>query len=147
MVVSIGRSDDHNMKNLLRLEELAQFLFCLLALVMNDVRWWVYLLLILGPDIGMLGYLVNSRVGAATYNMLHHKGIGILLLVLSMPSMAEVLTLWAKDMGALKATPPCILGIIIFGHACLDRTFGYGLKFGDNFHHTHLGWIGKVKGQ
>ncbi len=24
----------------------------------------------------------------------------------------------------------------------MDRIFGYGLKFGDNFHHTHLGWIG-----
>ena len=27
----------------------------------------------------------------------------------------------------------------------MDRIFGYGLKFGDNFHHTHLGWIGKGK--
>ena len=50
------------MKNLLRLEELAQFALCLLALIAKDVSWWCYLLLVLGPDIGMLGYLVNIRV-------------------------------------------------------------------------------------
>ena len=30
-------------------------------------------------------------------------------------------------------------GIILFGHASMDRIFGYGLKFSDNFKHTHLG--------
>jgi|GEM_PF-4046304 len=29
----------------------------------------------------------------------------------------------------------------------MDRIFGYGLKFGDNFRHTHLGGIGKLKGK
>ncbi len=67
------------MKNLLRLEELAQFLVCLLALVMSDVPWWTYLLLALGPDVGMLGYVVNASVGALTYNMLHHKGLALVL--------------------------------------------------------------------
>ncbi|MBL7937781.1 MAG: DUF4260 domain-containing protein [Flavobacteriales bacterium] len=135
------------MKNLLKLEELAQFLLCAIALHQFDVAWWVYVLLVLGPDIGMLGYLVDQRVGAITYNVLHHKGIAVLLLLFAVPSMAEVLLLWASDMGEVRATPPLIAGIILFGHASMDRMFGYGLKFGDNFHHTHLGWIGKGKGQ
>ncbi|MBP6391599.1 MAG: DUF4260 domain-containing protein [Flavobacteriales bacterium] len=135
------------MKNLLRLEELAQFLACVLALIVADVPLWVYPILLLGPDIGMLGYLVSPHVGAFTYNLLHHKGIAMLVLVFSVPSMIEVFTLWSKDMGTLHATPPLLLGIILFGHASMDRVFGYGLKFGDNFHHTHLGWIGKLKGQ
>ena len=71
----------------------------------------------------------------------------MLVLVFSVPSMIEVFTLWSKDMGTLHATPPLLLGIILFGHASMDRVFGYGLKFGDNFHHTHLGWIGKLKAQ
>ena len=133
------------MKYLLDLEELAQFLMCLVALVLADVAWWVYPILLLGPDIGMLGYLVSSRVGAFTYNLLHHKGIAVIMLFLAIPSMTEVLSLWSKDMGTLHATPPLITGLILFGHASMDRIFGYGLKFGDSFHHTHLGWIGKGK--
>ena len=37
-----------------------------------------------------------------------------------------------------------IAAIILYGHASMDRIFGYGLKFNDSFHHTHLGWIGKA---
>ncbi|MBV6405592.1 MAG: DUF4260 domain-containing protein [Flavobacteriales bacterium] len=134
------------MKNLLRLEELAQFLLCLGLLIAMDAAWWVYLLLLLGPDIGMLGYLVNSRVGAISYNVLHHKAVAVLMLVFAIPGMVEVLTLWQLEMGVLRATPPLLAGIILYGHASMDRIFGYGLKFGDNFHHTHLGWIGSRRG-
>jgi len=35
------------------------------------------------------------------------------------------------------------VGIIFLGHTAFDRVFGYGLKFPDNFKHTHLGKIGK----
>lgn len=37
------------------------------------VFWALFLL----PDMGMLGYLVNTRVGAITYNLCHHKGIAV----------------------------------------------------------------------
>jgi len=131
------------MKNLLRLEEFAQFLVCLLALVMHDVPWWAYLLLVIGPDIGMLGYLVNVRVGAMTYNVLHHKGVAVLVAAGSFGS---------EFLNMLAATPNIastllIVAIILYGHASMDRIFGYGLKFGDSFQHTHLGWIGKLKGK
>jgi len=61
------------MKNLLKLEELAQFLVCLSWLVLVQLPWWCYLLLLRGPDIGMLGYLVNTRVGAFAYDLFHTK--------------------------------------------------------------------------
>ncbi len=130
------------MKYLLKLEELAQFLLCTAILVLYDVPWWTYLLLLLGPDIGMLGYLVNTRVGALTYNLLHHKGLAVVVfgfgmflgeqLYLSLPAMLDH-TYWT------------ITGLVLFGHASMDRIFGYGLKFGDHFQHTHMGWIGKGK--
>ena len=39
-----------------------------------------------------------------------------------------------------------LAGIVLFGHASMDRLFGYGLKFSDSFHHTHLGKIGRKNG-
>ena len=127
------------MKNLLRLEELAQFLLCLVVLIASDVSWWVYLLLLIGPDIGMLGYLINTRVGAFSYNILHHKGVALLLFGL--------LTMLANISNAPDTIGEAMLvSLILYGHASLDRIFGYGLKFRDSFQHTHLGWIGKGKG-
>ena len=128
------------MNTLLRLEELAQLLFVILLLVMKSVAWWMYLLLLLGPDIGMLGYLVNTRVGAFTYNLTHHKGLAIILMLLGL--IAEV-----GDMLTNVQSGFFIAGLIMYGHSSMDRMLGYGLKFGDHFQHTHLGWIGKLKGQ
>ena len=129
------------MKNLLKLEELAQFLFCLGWLVVAQLPWWCYVLLLVGPDISMLGYLVNTRVGAFAYNLFHHKGMA--LLILTAAAYSDLSTVFhvrtQAELGSL------VVGVILYGHASMDRIFGYGLKFGDNFHHTHLGWIGTMK--
>jgi hypothetical protein len=122
------------MKNLLRLEELAQFLIALGFLIAMKVDWWYYPLLLVGPDISMLGYLVNPRVGAACYNVFHHKAVAILVVLAAIPLSGDL----------FEVPVYMIPGIILYGHASMDRIFGYGLKFGDNFHHTHLGWIGKL---
>ncbi|MEQ8907625.1 MAG: DUF4260 domain-containing protein [Vicingaceae bacterium] len=114
------------MKNSLRLEELAMFLFSIILFQQTDFAWWWYLVLILAPDIGMLGYLINTKVGAFSYNLFHHKAVGLFLLVFGWHFSHE----WLE-----------LIGLIIFGHASLDRIFGYGLKFPDNFKHTHLGWM------
>lgn len=127
------------MKTLLKLEELAQFLACLALLVMNGVPWWTYLLLLLGPDIGMLGYLVNTRVGAITYNLFHHKGIALLVAATALGSDFMTLALATTDVSHVLL----LTAIILFGHSAMDRMLGYGLKFGDHFQHTHLGWIGR----
>ncbi|MBK9276076.1 MAG: DUF4260 domain-containing protein [Flavobacteriales bacterium] len=129
------------MKNLLRLEELAQFLLCLGLLIASDVAWWVYLLLLLGPDIGMLGYMISPRTGAATYNLLHHKAVALALFLLGGIIVPEGSIFQPVEPAFLIM----IAAVVLYGHASLDRIFGYGLKFGDNFHHTHLGWIGKSK--
>ena len=123
------------MKTLLRLEELAQLLFVILVLVMKSVAWWIYLVLFIGPDIGMLGYLVNTRVGGVCYNLTHHKGIGMMLMLLGL--LAEVGNMLTDVQSGFF-----LAGLIIYGHSCMDRMLGYGLKFGDHFQHPHLGWIG-----
>lgn len=131
------------MKNLLRLEEFAQFIVCVLALILFNVPWWCYLLLVIGPDIVMIGYLINTRVGAIAYNLLHHKGVAIVFVLAGMPGQYENMNLVHLDMGGPMMNS-LIVGIILFGHASMDRIFGYGLKFSDSFQHTHLGWIGKA---
>ncbi len=123
------------MKNLLRLEEAAQFLFCLGWLITFHAPWWCYPLLLLGPDISMLGYLVDARLGAICYNTFHHKGLALVAVLIGVQLSPDIF-----DVPVYMFT-----GIILYGHASMDRIFGYGLKFGDNFHHTHLGWIGKGK--
>lgn len=128
------------MKTLLKLEEAAQFLLCVVLLILNGVAWWWYLLLALGPDIGMAGYLVGPRTGAFTYNLLHHKGVALLVLLAAF--FVEVGNMLTNVHTALLP-----VALVLYGHVSMDRILGYGLKFGDNFHHTHLGWIGKAGGR
>lgn len=80
----------------------------------------------------MLEYLAGNKVGAFTYNLLHHKGIGILLYLVGI----SYLNLPVVELAE----------IIIFSHAAMDRIFGYGLKYEKGFKFTHLGEIGKKDG-
>lgn len=115
------------MKEALKFEELGMFCLSILLFNILGYSWWLFLLLILIPDISMLGYLVNPKTGAILYNIFHHKGIAILLYLI----------------GTLSFNYSLILaGIIIFGHSSIDRFLGFGLKYTDSFKHTHLGIIG-----
>jgi hypothetical protein len=90
--------------------------------------WLLFALLLLAPDIGMLGYLADTRVGAVTYNLLHtYLGPGILLVVGV----------------AVDSSLTYSIAFIWFAHIGLDRALGYGLKYPDAFTHTHLGLIGR----
>src|SRR5690606_34696574 len=116
------------MKGLIKLEELMMLGLGLYLFSVLDFAWWWFPLLILAPDLGMLGYLLGDRIGAHTYNLFHHKGVAI----------AIYLT------GAYFSIPLCqLVGTILFSHAALDRALGYGLKYEKGFKYTHLGQIGK----
>jgi hypothetical protein len=115
---------------LLKLEQLAFFVFSIFLFSRLDYAWWWFPLLILTPDLSMLGYAAGPRAGALTYNFVHHKAVGLSLYLL----------------GAWLSMPVFQLtGVILFGHSSMDRIFGYGLKYPDAFQHTHLGWIGGAK--
>ena len=118
------------MKNLLKIEEFAMFLFSIYLFSLLDFNWWWYLILIITPDIGMLGYVINPKIGAFAYNIFHHKGIAIALYLVGIYMNNELIML---------------TGIILFGHSSMDRIFGYGLKHNDRFNNTHLGIIGNNK--
>lgn len=120
------------MKTLIRIEEGAM-LFAAMS-VAHEIGYdtWVFLCLLLAPDLSMLGYLINSKVGAWSYNLFHHRAVGLLTVLI----------------GYLTGLPVVMFaGLILFGHSAMDRMFGYGLKFEDSFHNTHLGFIGRKANQ
>ncbi len=115
------------MKTILKLEEVMMLALGIYLFDQLDFAWWWFVALLLAPDIGMLGYLFGNKIGAATYNLFHHKGIAILVYL----------------MGAYIAMPVLQLaGIILFSHSSFDRALGYGLKYDNGFKYTHLGEIG-----
>ncbi|PWL39446.1 DUF4260 domain-containing protein [Flagellimonas aquimarina] len=120
------------MKIILKLEEFMLLLLGFFLFMRMDLPWWWFFGLLLIPDIGMLGYLAGNKVGAFTYNILHHRGIAILLYLIGI----SYLNLQIFELA----------GIIMFSHAAMDRLFGYGLKYEKGFKFTHLGEIGKKDG-
>ncbi len=118
------------MKNIIRLEEFAMFVLAGYALYLLKVDWWYYILLLLGPDISMIGYAGGNKTGALMYNFFHHKGIAIALFITGLILPSELLQ---------------TAGIIMFGHSSMDRMMGYGLKTEEGFKYTHLGLIGNNK--
>jgi hypothetical protein len=115
------------MKTTLKLEEFALFLLGIFLFVQLPFAWWWFLVLILAPDIGMVGYLFGNKAGAISYNIFHHRGIAVVVYLAGIYLHSDVTQL---------------MGIILFSHAAMDRMFGYGLKYEKGFKFTHLGEIG-----
>ncbi len=116
------------MRNILKSEELLMFIFSTFLFAESELGWWWFIVFILLPDVSMIGYAFGNKAGALLYNIFHHKGLGILLILIGY---------------YLSITPIYISGVIIFGHSSLDRLFGYGLKYFTGFKFTHLGEIGR----
>ena len=116
------------MKLILKLEEAAMTAIAIYGLTIYNLGlpFWAWVILFFTPDIGMLGYLINTRIGALMYNLFHHKAIAIAIMVAGLFYHNDILT----------AT-----GILLFGHSSFDRIWGYGLKYIDSFKHTHLGML------
>nr|CAD6431771.1 hypothetical protein REQ54_03625 [Rhizobium sp. Q54] len=115
------------MTALVRLENAAIAFMALATYWYLDAGWWLFLLLVLVPDLAMLGYLFGSRSGAICYNALHSFiGVGLLL-------VSGYLLGW---------DPAAPLALIWIFHIGFDRALGYGLKHQSGFKDTHLGRIG-----
>jgi hypothetical protein len=110
-------------KFLLRLDGVAVALVALLLYRELGVSWWVFAACFLAPDLAFIAYVFGPRAGAATYNALHTYVVGALMFG------AGLLT----EHTALMA-----VGLIWVGHIGIDRAFGFGLKYRDDFRRTHL---------
>ena len=113
---------------LLRLEGAVVLAVALSAYAHLGGRWGWFATLFLLPDLSLLGYLANARVGSVAYNTAHsYVGPALLALV-------------AFAVGA----PSLLLGVAIWvAHVGFDRMLGYGLKYATAFGDTHLGRVGR----
>ena len=119
------------MKYILKIEELGLLiLFSIIYFYQYQGSWGLYLGLFFVPDFAFALYLITKRLGAIAYNVFHHKGLMALIIIIGFFLQNELV---------IK------VGLIFMAHSCFDRVAGYGLKYLDDFDHTHLGWIGKSK--
>ncbi len=119
------------MKYVLKLEALGLLLlFSALYFHFYPGSWGIYLALFFVPDVSFILFVITKKLGAIAYNVCHHQG---LLAIVFMVGFAIHNDLLIK------------IGLVFLAHSSFDRVAGYGLKYLDNFDHTHLGWIGKSK--
>ena len=111
-----------------RLEGGALLVLSLLTYWKLGGPWLLYVVLILAPDLFMLGYLGGPRLGAASYNLGH---------TWLLPGMFAAVGIIG---GASFAVD---VALIWLGHIGVDRLLGYGLKLPTGFQDTHLGRIGR----
>jgi hypothetical protein len=100
--------------------------FLLACLLYHDLAgsWLTFVLLFFVPDLSMLGYLANPRVGARIYNAGHTYLSPLALAVVAYFSL-----------GAPLFNP----SLIWVAHIGFDRLLGYGLKYETGFKDTDLG--------
>jgi hypothetical protein len=114
--------------NLERLEGLALLIASVTIFAITAPNWILFAVLLLAPDLAMIGYLRGPSIGAITYNLAHLK---ILPLALGIIGLLTGNTLEIQ------------LALIWLAHIGMDRTFGYGLKLETGFSDTTLGKIGR----
>jgi hypothetical protein len=111
---------------LLRLEGLVMFVGILAVYSRVSGDWLAFVLLLLVPDVAMLGYLLNTRTGAVIYNLAHFYAL---------PLALGVIALFGGWMTGVA------LALIWSAHISMDRTLGYGLKYTPSFKDSHLGRV------
>ena len=110
-------------RNLLFVEGAAVFLASIGVFFAQGNPWWLFVLLILAPDLAMLGYLLGPRIGSYVYNAVHLYVWPLALiaytLVTGNPLTLQLALIWAAHIG-------------------MDRMLGFGLKYPTAFKDTHL---------
>ena len=108
---------------LLRLEGLTVFIASIALYAQQGGSLWMFLALILAPDLSALGYTVNPRVGSLVYNLVHFYALPALLaaaaLAFNVPTLLLIAFIW-------------------FAHIGMDRLAGFGLKYPTEFKDTHM---------
>jgi hypothetical protein len=114
--------------SLLRLEGLVVLAAALFAYASIGGSWLLFALLLLAPDLAMIGYRFGPVVGAAAYNAVHAylapAALGAAGLALGAPTTQALALIWIAHIG-------------------LDRALGYGLKYATGFGDSHLGRSGR----
>jgi len=110
-------------KLFLQVEGAAVLILCVFLYHQLHASWQLFAILFLAPDLFMLGYLANVRIGSAVYNFAHtYITPGILLAIAYLtvkPQLFPLALIWTAHIG-------------------FDRLLGFGLKYPTHFRDTHL---------
>ncbi|WP_184249811.1 DUF4260 domain-containing protein [Gracilibacillus halotolerans] len=110
-------------KIILQVESLVVLLACLYFYSFLEFNWVLFFVLLLAPDVFMVGYLINKKAGALLYNVVHTYSLSIIITVL----------------GVILSNPVILsIGLIWTAHIGMDRCFGIGLKYQTGFKDTHF---------
>lgn len=85
--------------------------------------WLLFALLLFVPDVTMIGYLRDVRLGSLIYNLGHTLSLPILMVSIAL---------------ALSSVLLAQISLIWIAHIAIDRIMGYGLKYATTFKDTHM---------
>ncbi|UEX89655.1 DUF4260 domain-containing protein [Staphylococcus ratti] len=111
------------MSNLIKLENACVFITAVSVYFIFDFSLWIFLLLLLVPDITMIGYAFNKEIGSKIYNLGHTYVLPIIVTLFYLLSKEELLLQ---------------ISLIWLAHISMDRTIGYGLKYALSFDKTTI---------
>ena len=97
-----------------------------------EASWIAFAVLLLAPDLSMIGFVRGTRIGAITYNAVHNYALVIAVTVAGVAAGSEAVA---------------ALGLILAAHIGMDRMSGYGLKYATHFKDTHMQRVGVAAGQ
>jgi hypothetical protein len=105
------------------LESVVIFLGSFLIYLLLGGNWIIFLVLLFSPDIFMVGYLKNSRIGSIIYNIGNVYAWAIVSIIIGILIDFNLLILFS---------------LIWMAHIIMDRAMGYGLKYPSDFEDTHM---------
>lgn len=112
-----------SLRKVIYLEYFIALLLCFYVYMHFQFSLLLFFVFLLVPDISMLGYLFNNKIGALLYNIVHSIIPPTILMFIgfttSSPSLLMVSLIWLS-------------------HIFLDRALGFGLKYKESFKQTHL---------
>jgi hypothetical protein len=108
---------------LLRLEGLIVVVGAVAFYAHLEGSFLLFVLLALAPDLSMIGYGKNPRIGSVAYNVVH---------TYVAPGVLAALAFASGSTLALQ------IALIWFTHIGGDRLLGFGLKYASDFKDTHL---------
>lgn len=112
----------------LRTEGLVIFITAIILYYRFRGSVWLFVLLLLTPDVCIIGYVWGNKVGAVIYNIIHSYVLPLITLMAGIFYGSRLIIL---------------LALIWIAHIGMDRLFGFGLKKTTGFKDTHLGRIGQ----
>ncbi|QTM98271.1 DUF4260 family protein [Sediminibacillus dalangtanensis] len=112
-----------SLRNVVYFEYVIGFIICLFIYITLDYSILLFFLLLLVPDVTMIGYLFNPKTGSLVYNIGHSLMLPYILLFIAYLGEFSLLLMVA---------------LIWIAHIYLDRSLGFGLKYSKGFKVTHL---------